>query len=144
MHWLFLWGWSLFSGLPNCAADWGQDVYHVLLGLVVQLYHRLKLTSSVLWLLFLPLLDVYLMLVNSQTLLGLHQSQLYRSQQYCLHLFRIAYSTVRHFPASSCLVVHLPCFSVVRSLMRYASMLSLPFPFLLPFHLCPIFRLVSL
>ena len=49
------------------------------------------------------------------------------SEQYSVHLLRISFFSVRHFPGWSCMVVDVPCFSVVMSLTSWYAFLLLFF-----------------
>ena len=73
-------------------------------------------------------LSLHLVSVGSQVLLGPHQSHSCKGLiSYSVHLLRILFSSVRHFPDLSCMVVDLPCFSVVRSLTGWYAFLLLFF-----------------
>ena len=52
---------------------------------------------------------------------------LYSSVQYSVHRFSISCSSVRHFPKRSWTVVAFPCFTVVKSFMRWYALLLLFF-----------------
>ena len=53
--------------------------------------------------------------------------QLYSSEQYSVHRFRISRSFVRHFPERSWTAVSFPCFIVVKSLTRSYALFLLYF-----------------
>ena len=57
----------------------------------------------------------------------LHNSHMYSSEQYSVHLLRISFSSVRHFPDLSWIVEDLPSFSEVRSFTSWYALLLLFF-----------------
>ena len=65
--------------------------------------------------------------LQPNTALSPQLSYLYSSEQYSVHLLRISFSSVRHFPDLSWIVEDLPCFSEVRSFTKLICSLAVVF-----------------